>query len=76
MDEMPLACESSHGFPQLSLTGMAVLEQAASGALFLNSSRVTVYNSLFDRNRGEYTLHDYSSRHKMTGNWRFRCVQP
>ncbi len=30
--------------------------QAASGALYLNSSRVTVYNSLFDRNRGEHTL--------------------
>ena len=26
--------------------------QAASGALLLNSSAVTVYNSLFDRNKG------------------------
>ena len=76
MDEIPLACETSHAFPQLSLTGMPVLEQAASGALFLNSSRVTVYNSLFDRNRGEHTPHDYSSRHKMNGNLCLRCVQP
>jgi hypothetical protein len=27
--------------------------QAASGALFLNSSDVTVYNSLFDHNEGK-----------------------
>ena len=45
-------------FPRLPLTDMAVPVQAASGALFLNSSRVTVYDSFFDRNRGEHTLQD------------------
>ena len=40
---------------------VVVPEQAASGALYLNSSRVTVYNSLFDRNRGEHALPSFLS---------------